>query len=191
MQKKYKIIYKYIITKYYIFLYFRMSKLKYIDDDNDVDFLDEDIEEDAEIIEKTVEKEEDESEDDFDEENRLKMKEAYEKYINRLNEEKLNEEMKTINIDTIKKKENKKKTVPNKISLDKFILDQKNIENANKPKKFVSKRVEDKMKTKNIIVNTYKKREFNPRKPPFNLVIILQSNNLQNSILDNTDFPSL
>ena len=162
-----------------------MSKPKYFDDDNDVDFVDNDNEDsDEEVVNEEVE-----SEDDFDEDNRLKMKEAYDKYIIRLNEEmktiNVNNKMQSINNNKQSKKKDNKKNV---LSLDKFILEEKKIENLNKPKKFISKRVEDKMKTKNIPTIEYKKREFNPRKPPFNLVVV--ENKITNPLNDD-DFPSL
>jgi hypothetical protein len=163
-----------------------MSKPKYFDDDNDVDFVDNDNNEDSD---EEVVNEEVESEDDFDEDNRLKMKEAYDKYIIRLNEEmktiNVNNKMQSINNNKQSKKKDNKKNV---LSLDKFILEEKKIENLNKPKKFISKRVEDKMKTKNIPTIEYKKREFNPRKPPFNLVVV--ENKITNPLNDD-DFPSL
>ena len=163
-----------------------MSKPKYFDDDNDVDFVDNDNNEDSD---EEVVNEEVESEDDFDEDNRLKMKEAYDKYIIRLNEEmktiNVNNKMQSINNNKQSKKKDNKKNV---LSLDKFILEEKKIENLNKPKKFISKRVEDKMKTKNIPPIEYKKREFNPRKPPFNLVVV--ENKITNPLNDD-DFPSL
>ncbi len=62
---------------------------------------------------------------------------------------------------------------------------------AKKPKKFVSKRVEDKKKLSGIDDSNVPKRQFNPRFPPYNFVHHKnkQSNNVN---LNNTDdFPSL
>lgn len=166
-----------------------MNKSKYLEELDDVDFVDDDEED---ILDDNI-NEEVESEDDFDEENRIKMKDAYDRYIIKLNQEleatkilseqpKLNNNLQNSKVEKNKVKKN------NVLSLDKFIGDIKNKENANKPKKFISKRVEEKLKSQNISICQYKKREFNPRKPPFNLIIIEEK---KSQVIDENDFPSL
>lgn len=57
----------------------------------------------------------------------------------------------------------------NSLSLSEFSKKVEDEINSKKPKKFVSKRVEDKKKSLGVEENVYK-RQFNPRLPPYNFV---------------------
>jgi len=102
----------------------------------------------------------------------------------KLKEEKLNKKL--------EKKQNKlNKNGKGTMSIAEFTKKLEDTEKANKPKKFVSRRADEKRKELGIEEVTGSKRAFNPRKPPYNFV---KSHNKKLVILDvlNPDeFPSL
>ena len=90
-----------------------------------------------------------------------------------------------------KNKKTKTKTkTKNILSLDDFNkkIDESII--ANKPKKFVSKRADDKRKILGIDEEPIVKRVFNPRKPPYNFVY-KKSRYMEVDVFDNGEFPTL
>ena len=138
------------------------------------------------IIKELYEEENEEENNDEDEEEREYMKSIY---------------MATLNANTFdfkqtikqsKVEKSKPKVVKSKVtlSLNEFTskIEQELMENQ--PKKFVSKRADDKRKILGIDDNIIK-RTFNPRKPPYNF-INRKVNNITEVDLDNKlDFPSL
>lgn len=97
------------------------------------------------------------------------------------------------NFNNIQSKPTKNKTKKTKgsMSLEQF---NKKIEEeriANQPKKFTSKRVEEKKKTSGFVSNDKPKRNFNPRLPPYNFVHKKQETNKSVNISNINDFPSL
>ena len=88
-----------------------------------------------------------------------------------------------------KKLKTKTKT-KNTLSLDDFNkkIDESII--ANKPKKFVSKRADEKRKILGVDDEPIVKRVFNPRKPPYNFVY-KKSHNIITDMFDDSEFPTL
>ncbi len=88
-----------------------------------------------------------------------------------------------------KKLKTKTKT-KNTLSLDDFNkkIDETII--ANKPKKFVSKRADEKRKILGVDDEPIVKRVFNPRKPPYNFVY-KKSCNIITDMFDDSEFPTL
>jgi hypothetical protein len=86
------------------------------------------------------------------------------------------------------KNQKQKKNVS--LSLEEFnkLMEQKIKEN--KPKKFVSKRVEEKKKINGVEEPVYK-RQFNPRLPPYNFVNKTREANVPVDLNNKNDFPSL
>jgi hypothetical protein len=82
----------------------------------------------------------------------------------------------------------KQKNVFNLTEFNKKIDEE---EKAKKPKKFVSKRADDKRKQLGIDENIGPKRSFNPRKPPYNFVKSHNKKDEKPNILNENDFPSL
>ena len=62
---------------------------------------------------------------------------------------------------------------------------------AKKPKKFVSKRVEEKKKQSGVEETNVQKRHFNPRFPPYNFVHQKSKQNNNVNLNSKDDFPSL
>jgi HD superfamily phosphohydrolase len=87
-----------------------------------------------------------------------------------------------------KKQTNNKKNTKNIITLGEFNKKiEKEIE-AKKPKKFISKRVQE--KKKDLEIENLPKRQFNPRLPPYTFVF-KKSLNTNIDINNNNDFPTL
>lgn len=130
-----------------------------------------------------------ESEDEFDDYNRQLIYEA-----SMRNFERIDNESKQVK-DELKKKikpiKNKSKNSGQILSLDEFAKKVDTEIETKKPKKFVSKRVEDKKKQYMPDTKIVHKRHFNPRYPPYNFVH--HSKQPQNTINlnSNEDFPSL
>ena len=90
----------------------------------------------------------------------------------------------------VKSPKNKKLKTKNTLSLDDFNkkIDESII--ANKPKKFVSKRADEKRKILGVDDEPIVKRVFNPRKPPYNFVY-KKSHNIITDMFDDSEFPTL
>jgi hypothetical protein len=89
-------------------------------------------------------------------------------------------------------KKNKQKKLTNTLSLEEFSKKMEKEEKANQPKKFVSKRAEEKRKQLGLVEETLKsKRSFNPRLPPYNFIHKKNISNDPVDINNSNDFPSL
>ena len=86
------------------------------------------------------------------------------------------------------KSEAKSKKVFNLVEFNKKLEEEAN---AKKPKKFVSKRADNKKKQLGIDENIGPKRSFNPRKPPYNFVKSHDKPDDKPNIINSNDFPSL
>lgn len=96
---------------------------------------------------------------------------------------------------TKQKSNNKKQPVSNKaksvFSLGEFVQKVEIDEKAKQPKKFMSKRVEEKRKQTGPIIEVKPKRSFNPRLPPYNFVYNKTVTQQLIDFSNTTDFPSL
>ena len=113
---------------------------------------------------------------------------------NELNElyekEKINKEAKSIK--KMKKQQNKHEKKGNQIlNLVEFHKKIEEEEHAKKPKRFVSKRADEKRKQLGIDEDTEPNRSFNPRKPPYNFVKSHDNHHITPEIFNTIDFPSL
>ena len=126
-----------------------------------------------------------EEEEELDEETKRILWEAN---LRRLN----NKESDFVFIDDTKKlkqkKSNDKKNKKNVLSLEEFSKKVEEDEKLKQPKKFVSKRVEEKKKVNEE--NTIK-RTFNARLPPYNWVYQTKKEQVNININDEHEFPSL
>jgi hypothetical protein len=126
-----------------------------------------------------------EEEEELDEETKRILWEAN---LRRLN----NKESDFVFIDDTKKlkqkKSNDKKNKKNVLSLEEFSKKVEEDEKLKQPKKFVSKRVEEKKKVNEE--NTIK-RTFNARLPPYNWVHQTKKEQVNVNINDEHEFPSL
>lgn len=138
-----------------------------------------------------------ESDDSMDEDTKRIIWEASIKNFEKMEQEKKHEKEnmmnKLLNTSLIKDMEPETKlnnVKPKKtISLNDFNKKVEQDEQAKKPKKFISKRVQDKKKLNGDENDSKPKRNFNPRFPPYNFVHNKQK---QNTIQFNpADFPSL
>ncbi len=116
-----------------------------------------------------------------------------EKLTNELNElasmeRKLKEDK--LNIKKEKKHNKIEKKGKSIFNLSEFNKKLEEEEKAKKPKKFVSKRADDKKKQLGIEENVGPKRSFNPRKPPYNFVKSHDRKEMAPELNAN-DFPSL
>lgn len=142
--------------------------------------------------------EDEEYEEEMDEETRRMLFERassnIDRFTNELND--LTQNTKKLKEEKLNKKLEKKQNKLNKngkgtMSIAEFTKKLEDTEKANKPKKFVSRRADEKRKELGIEEVTGSKRAFNPRKPPYNFV---KSHNKKLVILDvlnPEEFPSL
>ncbi len=140
----------------------------------------------------------DDEEDEIDEETRKLLFahasrniDRFTKEMNELSEKEkqLKEERQNKKLEKSKLKNEKKgKTIFNLAEFNKKLEDEAN---AKKPKKFVSKRADDKKKQLGIEENTGPKRSFNPRNPPYNFVKSHDKKDEKPNIINPNDFPSL
>ena len=86
------------------------------------------------------------------------------------------------------KLEKKGKTVFNLADFNKKLEEE---EKAKKPKKFTSKRADEKRKQLGLDEETGPKRSFNPRKPPYNFVKSHDRKEMVPELINANDFPSL
>lgn len=131
-----------------------------------------------------------ESDDSLDEETRRII---YQSISKNMNWENLTLEVKK---EPVKKKlastdkTEKAKKTKNVLSLSEFIRKIDSEEKAKQPKKFVSKRVEEKRKQFGVSEDTKPRRSFNPRMPPYNFVHGKKEES-QSVNFNELDFPSL
>lgn len=146
-------------------------------------FEKEDNEEDNEEVEEEEDKEEDElEEEEIDEDYRKLFMNSYTKNINNLYDEKMD---KCDNKEKLPKKLKQNKS----LSLSDFYNLTTVEEENNKPKRFVSKRVSEKRKTIEPVMNkTESIRKFNPRYPAYNIVKNVKQ---ENTMIYDDDFPVL
>lgn len=85
----------------------------------------------------------------------------------------------------------KPKKTKNFLSLSQFVQKIDAEEKAKQPKKFVSKRVEEKRKQFRVSEDTKPKRSFNPRMPPYNFVHGKKEAHQPVNFSNEIDFPSL
>lgn len=102
----------------------------------------------------------------------------------KLKEDKINskKEKKQIKMDK------KGKTIFNLADFNKKLEEE---EKAKKPKKFTSKRADDKRKQLGLDEETGPKRSFNPRKPPYNFVKSHDRKEIMPDLINTSEFPSL
>lgn len=140
---------------------------------------------DSDLDENNLSNIEEEEEEELDEETKRILWEAN---LRRLN----NKESDFVFIDDTKKlkqkKSNDKKNKKNVLSLEEFSKKVEEDEKLKQPKKFVSKRVEEKKKVNEE--NTIK-RTFNARLPPYNWVHQTKKEQVNVNINDEHEFPSL
>jgi len=110
-------------------------------------------------------------------------------YINNRNsDKKIESKTNKINKSNKSNKTNKTKII---YSLNEFVEKFEPKETANQPKKFISKRVNEKKKQSDIYNETKIKRQFNPRIPPYNFVHVKKETKQIINIFNEHEFPSL
>jgi hypothetical protein len=148
---------------------------------NDEDYFSDDKSD----IENPEEVEQEDEEYEIDDETRRIIWEASQKNYSLLTQESnINSNQDTNNNN---KKNTKKQKPNNKFSLNDFNKNVEKDEEAKKPKKFVSKRMNTKKKEMGI-TEVIEKRKFNPRLPPYNFVKV-KSNEVYE--INNEEFPTL
>jgi len=90
-----------------------------------------------------------------------------------------------------KTKSNIDKKSKNVFNLAEFNKKLEDEANAKKPKKFVSKRADEKRKQLGIDENSGPKRSFNPKKPPYNFVKSHDKKEIKPEFSNLEEFPSL
>lgn len=86
------------------------------------------------------------------------------------------------------KNEKKGKQIFNLVDFNKKVEEDSK---ANQPKKFISKRADDRRKQLGISSDNNIKRSFNPRKPPYNFVKSHDRKEVVLDLINTNDFPSL
>jgi hypothetical protein len=140
----------------------------------------------------------DEEEEEMDEETRRMLFEKASINIDRFTDElnELTQNAKKLKEDKLNKKLEKKQNKLNKngkctLSIAEFTKKLEEEEKANKPKKFVSRRADERKKELGIDEVTGPKRAFAPRKPPYNFVRTHDIKVVTFDVLNPNDFPSL
>lgn len=142
---------------------------------------------DDEIIEQNSDDKEYESDESIDEEtinviHQAILKNSLNDFSNSFKESEPNNK-KIINTKQIKNKHS--------FSLEEFNKKIEKEEKSKQPKKFVSKRAEDRKKTYGFNDDFKPRRQFNPRYPPYNFVHKKKDLNEKININNTTEFPSL
>jgi hypothetical protein len=148
----------------------------YFSDDDDKDQTNENLDDINEY----------DSDDSLDEETKRIIFKSANKNIdwNEFSTQKLNNNLK-------ESPQYEKPTKPkNVLTLGEFIQKVSNTEKKNQPKKFVSRRAEDKKKQTGGIQDTRPRRSFNPRLPPYNFVHKKTAAPVINTT-NQSDFPQL
>lgn len=141
---------------------------------------------------------EEEYDEEMDEETRriifAKASSNIDRFTSELND--LSQNAKKLKEEKLNKKLEKKQNKLNKngkgiMSISDFNKKIEEEEKAKKPKKFISKRADDRKKKLGIEEVTGPKRAFNPRKPPYNFVKSHDIKEVTFDVLNTNDFPSL
>ena len=139
-----------------------------------------------------------EEEEEMDEETRRMLFEKASINIDRFTDElnELTQNAKKLKEDKLNKKLEKKQNKLNKngkstMSIAEFTKKLEEEEKAKKPKKFISRRADERKKELGIEEVSGSKRAFNPRKPPYNFVKSHDRKEVTFDVLNPNDFPSL